>query len=274
MAKVGRNDPCPCGSERKYKHCCLPLDEGRANRNAVAHVAENLREKNIALLNIAGEIFGLQRSWDKVKATLTDNQIREFYRFVGDLWPPDTDITQFLPEPDSSLRALYLGEYEPELMLENVFRFSLYADQILLTHFFHNPHFLAEKFNPVFHPGEWRTETLKVLFHLMVLAPWINEGLVVLIPRPDEFDHQLREKSWSLAEERLKGWEPSDEDLEESYFKKRMQRETLFAAPREYLERISRAVEPGMGDSERAALLDRIEKDRITNPLLLNETLD
>ncbi|MCD8388130.1 MAG: SEC-C domain-containing protein [Bacteroidales bacterium] len=21
-AKVGRNDPCPCGSGKKYKHCC------------------------------------------------------------------------------------------------------------------------------------------------------------------------------------------------------------------------------------------------------------
>ena len=25
--KIGRNDPCPCGSGRKYKHCCLPSDE-------------------------------------------------------------------------------------------------------------------------------------------------------------------------------------------------------------------------------------------------------
>jgi tetratricopeptide (TPR) repeat protein len=23
MAKVGRNDPCPCGSGKKYKQCCL-----------------------------------------------------------------------------------------------------------------------------------------------------------------------------------------------------------------------------------------------------------
>jgi len=23
QAKVGRNDPCPCGSGKKYKHCCL-----------------------------------------------------------------------------------------------------------------------------------------------------------------------------------------------------------------------------------------------------------
>jgi len=23
IAKIGRNDPCPCGSGRKYKRCCL-----------------------------------------------------------------------------------------------------------------------------------------------------------------------------------------------------------------------------------------------------------
>jgi hypothetical protein len=29
MAKVGRNDPCPCGSGKKYKHCCLRADRAR-----------------------------------------------------------------------------------------------------------------------------------------------------------------------------------------------------------------------------------------------------
>ena len=24
MATVSRNDPCPCGSGKKFKHCCLP----------------------------------------------------------------------------------------------------------------------------------------------------------------------------------------------------------------------------------------------------------
>ena len=27
MTKVGRNDPCPCGSGKKYKLCCLPSDQ-------------------------------------------------------------------------------------------------------------------------------------------------------------------------------------------------------------------------------------------------------
>jgi tetratricopeptide (TPR) repeat protein len=27
MAKIGRNEPCPCGSGKKYKHCCRTKDE-------------------------------------------------------------------------------------------------------------------------------------------------------------------------------------------------------------------------------------------------------
>lgn len=30
MAKIGRNDPCPCSSGRKYKRCCLDKDRDRA----------------------------------------------------------------------------------------------------------------------------------------------------------------------------------------------------------------------------------------------------
>ena len=30
MAQVGRNQPCPCGSGKKYKRCCLARDEARA----------------------------------------------------------------------------------------------------------------------------------------------------------------------------------------------------------------------------------------------------
>lgn len=44
MTPVGRNDPCPCGSGKKYKKCCMPKDTAvdleayRANR-----AEENLR---------------------------------------------------------------------------------------------------------------------------------------------------------------------------------------------------------------------------------------
>lgn len=31
MAKIGRNDPCPCGSGKKYKQCCLAKDQAAAS---------------------------------------------------------------------------------------------------------------------------------------------------------------------------------------------------------------------------------------------------
>ena len=34
MSKVGRNDPCPCGSGKKYKQCHLPIEEAAPGRTA------------------------------------------------------------------------------------------------------------------------------------------------------------------------------------------------------------------------------------------------
>lgn len=33
MAKIGRNDPCPCGSGRKFKKCCEAKFEAEARSN-------------------------------------------------------------------------------------------------------------------------------------------------------------------------------------------------------------------------------------------------
>src|SRR5256885_15455914 len=127
MERPGRNDRCLCGSDKKYKHCCLILDETRDSRTDWMRSAETLQDKNVALLAAAADIFGLSGPWEKVKDRLNDARIREFYRFVAGLWPVGTDQRNILPPPDSSLRALYLGENEPEMMVQNVFRFSLYA---------------------------------------------------------------------------------------------------------------------------------------------------
>lgn len=36
MAKIGRNDRCPCGSGKKYKHCCMAQDEAAAREKLAA----------------------------------------------------------------------------------------------------------------------------------------------------------------------------------------------------------------------------------------------
>lgn len=273
MAQTGRNDPCPCGRNAKYKKCCLHLDEGRAGRRAAAQAALTLRQKNLALLAAAVDIFGLGRAWEKVKADFSNARIREFYTFIAQLWPTDLDLKNILPEPGPSLRALYLGECEPELMLENVFRFCLYTDQILLTHPFPNPNVVAEKYNPIAHPDEWRLQTLRLVFHLALLSPWIDAGLVVLMPDPGDFDRDLRVRTWNLATERLKGWKPSDEDVDGSMMKQKAMR-TLLLSPRGYLERTIREMDPELTDEKVRSIIEYVEEERRRDPLLLDETLD
>ena len=39
MSTIGRNEPCPCGSGRKYKRCCLPTHEVAAAERAIARRA-------------------------------------------------------------------------------------------------------------------------------------------------------------------------------------------------------------------------------------------
>jgi SEC-C motif len=40
MPKTGRNDPCPCGSAKKYKRCCMAQDQAREQLALVAKRAQ------------------------------------------------------------------------------------------------------------------------------------------------------------------------------------------------------------------------------------------
>lgn len=273
MAVVGRNDLCICGSNKKYKHCCLPLDETRPQRQTLLDSASTLRDKNFALIEATYGIFDLGRPWDKVKSSLSDSQIREFYEFIAALWPTTTKLIEMLPSSDNDLRALYLGEYEPELMVQNVFRFCLYADQIVLINPFENPNIMAEKFNPIAHPEEWRVDILKTVFHLMMMAPWIEKGFVVFVPNPGDFDPDLRTSTWRLAEQRLRDTPHEQRDIDASFMKRRMQR-MLLSSPPEYIERTLREMDPQMSNDQIRKVVEYVEVERNQDPFLTGETLD
>lgn len=60
MTEIGRNAPCPCGSGRKYKKCCLAADEAAARRErAEAAAAEAIADEPEvdALPEFGGNVF-------------------------------------------------------------------------------------------------------------------------------------------------------------------------------------------------------------------------
>jgi len=73
--KIGRNDPCPCGSGRKYKHCCGgaattrdPDEKGRAG--AVERALDWLASRHRKAAGVAIETMLFGGLTDEERATL------------------------------------------------------------------------------------------------------------------------------------------------------------------------------------------------------------
>lgn len=89
------------------------------------------------------------------RETSSADQVRKLYEVVGSLWPPGTDASEYLPEPDGTLRALYLGDINPRNVIRNVARFGLYVDEILIVDPFRSPWTFSDEYNPLIHPEVW-----------------------------------------------------------------------------------------------------------------------
>lgn len=82
---IGRNEPCPCGSGKKYKKCC-----GAKEAVSITHVIENeiddLQKKllHFALNHYEDEVFiGFEEYQDYFDI---EEDEREFYEFVYTIW--------------------------------------------------------------------------------------------------------------------------------------------------------------------------------------------
>jgi hypothetical protein len=90
MSKVGRNEPCPCGSGKKYKHCHLPLEEAaQAEQRRLRQAVDTLMPQIIEAAQGLPEAIplALERFWDskytaEQLAELDDLEDRGAERFL------------------------------------------------------------------------------------------------------------------------------------------------------------------------------------------------
>ena len=76
--KIGRNDPCPCGSGKKYKHCCLrneaviPVESPALSAQHKAHVYLGDRFLGQQRAAIAEDFFGQFDDLEALQAAMSD----------------------------------------------------------------------------------------------------------------------------------------------------------------------------------------------------------
>ncbi len=117
IKKTGRNDPCPCGSGKKYKHCCLKAQQDTAPADHLWHRIRRAVEPLPGdLIKFADARFGpdgLYEAWDEF--TLWGDEpfhqgtphLQVFMPWFFYDWLPDPEDTAVPPE---ALDGLTLAE--------------------------------------------------------------------------------------------------------------------------------------------------------------------
>lgn len=81
MAKIGRNEKCPCRSGKKYKHCCARLARASAPKTPQASPGEKMK---LTLMNSVREI-----QHQAVNGIQTNSELGVFFFYStreGDAW--------------------------------------------------------------------------------------------------------------------------------------------------------------------------------------------
>ena len=88
MGKIGRNQPCPCGSGKKYKHCCLTAQQMEQ---------QTVKEDQIKV-TLMNAIAKIQRAAEKKKEDFFELGVFIFFSNAkGDAWlleVTDSDAVQ------------------------------------------------------------------------------------------------------------------------------------------------------------------------------------
>src|SRR6266850_1614436 len=101
--KPGRNDPCPCGSGKKYKQCCL-VRENASVVDLTDQIWRRVREAidgyAVALLHFIGESYGrdaVDQAWLEFTIGASDEFVAGepntelFYSWLFHKWAPGAD---------------------------------------------------------------------------------------------------------------------------------------------------------------------------------------
>jgi len=273
--KVGRNDPCPCGSGKKYKRCCGAFEEVSKNINK----ERPIKERNMLMVKAIDDIFGFSKgtTWDAFRTNITDEQVREFYEFFAWLWPLDTDIMSLLPSPSNTLRGLYIGEMRAQSIVDNVCRYCLYTDEIVVVNPIQHPLTYAEEYSPLVNPYLFKQDMIELVYLILSLYRWFESDVVLLIPDPTDFNIPTKKAFWKMAEDSWLGKKDELDALVRAEVKDKkpesldMLLHTLARAPREYqIERIKQ-FNPEITEEQLQSHLDYLHHQFETHPLWLNQ---
>ena len=263
------NDPCGCGSGRKYKKCC----RGVAIEDRPPWDVLGIRDRIRVFISAALHILGLDdgKTWEDVRRELSDDQVKRVHKVVEALWPKDTDIANLLPRPDGRVfRAVYMGLVDPRTISLSVISSLAYFDEIIVLNPFPNPLHMSAKYSPTLSPVQHKSQMLKNVVVLMQLQPFIDSGIVHLVPDPMEFNAETRLEMKSMIDLRKGNWEPTTEEVRLMDFLRRDDlKRLLLRFPEEQSRRQVSDSHPDLSPEQLDETIRNMKEELINDPYAL-----
>lgn len=269
---------CGCGSGIAFRDCCADVTPQKRPSWSVM----SIRERNLALIRGIERILGLveeQTTWLDVRRNLSNDQVRRIHELYAALWPTDTRLIDLLPRPQSKRsRALYLGMMDARTVSTTVTGLLEYVDEIVIVHPFVNANGVRPEFSPVHHPEQFREQTLRNVFLLMLLEPSITDGRVHLVPDPLDYDAGFRNEIRAITERKDDDVKigPIDRELARTLGRDEMMRAIKRLPPAELRAYIKRRIPKDAEQLTETALdsvVSRWKKEIEEDPLALLEPL-
>jgi hypothetical protein len=263
------NDRCGCGSGRKFKRCCFGLPT--EDRNSWEEYS--IRDRNHMLCNAVRDILGLDKGkdWPDIQRELSDDQVKKIHETVTALWSPGTNLATLLPRQDEGiLRAVFMGIVDPRTILQSVVAWLIAFDEIVIVNPFVNASHIRPEFSPIENPAHYKEQTLKNVLTLLTLEPFIDGGLIHLVPDPGDFGAEFGQAIIAMAKERADSWAPDPKDMES--LRKMLlddQKRALFRMSDETLQETIRRSSPDLDVSEVEVMSRYLKAKLAKDPLAL-----
>lgn len=270
----GLGDPCPCGSGQHYDVCCERLAPWeRPPWNVLS-----LRERNLGFLRAIAGVLDLrdEHSWNRVRRTLSDEQVAQLHRISQGLWPENTDLTALLPRPgDGRVRAVYMGPSDPRTSGESFIGLVPLFDQILVMDPLLAARNLRPEFSPVTSPAQHKLQFLKNIGFWLLLEPLIVSGKVLVFPDPGDISPDFQRAMREMAAARTLKWGPAAEDLAkfENLAREDYQR-SLLLMPDDRLLPLFKESAPDEPDAFVQETIDYMRREAESDPMALLQTFN
>ncbi len=153
-------------------------------------------KQNEQFYDFLNQTFGIQKAknWDDISKNITQLKIKLTYRYFSKLYPRNYNYLEELKKNKSEFSSIHYGTIKANRIIDEIVRFSLYSEKIIVFHPLQNPSVTNQQIDPGRNPRYWLPDFIDSLYFYIVIQKWVKAGIIKLIINPYEYNLDLRNR--------------------------------------------------------------------------------